>query len=127
MSVIPYSPLPVAKPQSKVLVLPAPQPAPQPAPPPSAQQIGSSIGKGIGFFIDLFSDKKGKSSQKALPPTSDTKLITYSGDPGLMRQVPSLDASGYYYEPTYGYSSEPWGPGLVDTFRGSGLPDPFFV
>lgn len=57
----------------------------------------------------------------------DNNTPTYPGDPSKMKTIISDSNEGYYYEPIYGYSAEPWGPGLVDTFRGSGLPDPFFV
>ena len=86
---------------------------------------------GIAKSIKNYVNTKSNSSK---PANKDVLRITYpdkntpsfSGDLGL-RTVISDSNSGYYYEPTYGYSSEPWGPGLVDTFRGSGLPDPFFV
>lgn len=57
----------------------------------------------------------------------DNNTPSYPVDPSKMKTIIPDSDEGYYYEPIYGYSAEPWGPGLVDTFRGSGLPDPFFV
>ena len=109
-------------PSSGPLSLPPPS-----IPMPSPQVAGKTIGSILGTVIDLIQDSK-KKGTKALPaPSKDKNTPSYAGDPGAMNSVPSLDNSGYYYTPAYIYSSEPWGPGLVDTFRGSGLMDPFFL
>lgn len=101
----------------------------------------------IGKIIDYLpspnqqNNKKGGGggSKPALPPNSGNNILllpwpekdkntpNFSGDPSLMRNISLDDRSGYYSTPIYGYSAEPWGPGLVDTFRGSGRQDPFFI
>ena len=107
---------------------------PKPPPPASINfKPGLDALFGIAKKIKDYANSKSNSS-KPTNKNKDILRITYpdkntpsfSGDPGL-RTIYSDNNSGYYYEPTYGYSSEPWGPGLVDTFRGSGLPDPFFI
>lgn len=120
------------------LSLPPPSnPVPQ-IPSSGLQTAGEVIGTIIGGIIDIAKDSKQKESKslpasknpKALPAPSTSKdknTPSFAGDPGAMNSVPSLDNSGYYYTPAYSYTSEPWGPGLVDTFRGSGLMDPFFL
>lgn len=108
-------------------------PAKPSVPPPSSINFKPGLDAIFGIAKKI-KDYANSSSNSSKPANKDILRITYpdkntpsfSGDPGL-RTVISDSNSGYYYEPTYRYSSEPWGPGLVDTFRGSGLADPFFL